>query len=135
MEEICSKNDLIKDRSIALIPGHSVTYQMTPLSLSKDFRIFFFFDTKSVGFTGFQIKECRIGIGRAQVVLLQGEKSEIKYKKRLFTSSLKDEVLMLGDTLFSSLFHCSCSNLYIYIYIFFFFWIPSSRSSLSLIYF
>ena len=42
MEEICSKNDLIKDRSIALIPGHSVTYQMTPLSLSKDFRIFFF---------------------------------------------------------------------------------------------
>ena len=82
MEEICSKNDLIKDRSIALIPGHSVTYQMTPLSLSKDFRIFFFFYTKSVGFTGFQIKECRIGIGRAQVVLLQGEKSEIKYKKK-----------------------------------------------------
>ena len=28
---------------------------------------------------------------------------------------------MLGDTLFSSLFHCSCSNLYIYIYIYFFF--------------
>ena len=83
MEEICSKNDLIKDRSIALIPGHSVTYQMTPLSLSKDFRIFFFFFyTNSVGFTGFQIKECRIGIGRAQVVLLQGEKSEIKYKKK-----------------------------------------------------
>ena len=43
MEEISSKNDLIKDRSVALIPGHSVTYQMTPLSLSKDFRIFFFF--------------------------------------------------------------------------------------------
>ena len=124
MEEICSKNDLIKDRSIALIPGHSVTYQMTPLSLSKDFRIFFFFfDTKSVGFIGFQIKECRIGIGRAQVVLLQGEKSEIKYKKRLFTSSLKDEVLMLGDTLFSSLFYYSCFNLYILVLFFFFFFL------------
>ena len=41
MEEICSKNDLIKDRSIALIPGHSVTYQMTPLSSSKTLGFFF----------------------------------------------------------------------------------------------
>ena len=70
MEEICSKNDLIKDRSIALIPGHSVTYQMTPLSSSKTLGIFFF---------GY--KQCRIGIGHARVVPLQGEFVKLKIKK------------------------------------------------------
>ena len=49
MEEICSKNDLIKDRSITLIPGHSVTYQMTPLSSSKTLGFLFGYKEESFG--------------------------------------------------------------------------------------